>query len=147
MFNARKSIEKRLKNLEKHLEQENPILIKAVKSFKDLDTIAYRMGLISRDESYAMQIPWRPLISILGTFSAGKSTFINSFLGAKLQTSGNQAVDDKFTVICYTNDDTSRVLPGLALDADPRFPFFNISDDIITYFIIINTNSNYLCCI
>ncbi len=130
MFNPRKAIEKRLKNLEKHLEQENPLLIEAVKSFKDLDNIAYRMGLISRDESYATQIPWWPLISILGTFSAGKSTFINTFLGTKLQTSGNQAVDDKFTVICYTNDNESRVLPGLALDADPRFPFFNISEDI-----------------
>jgi GTPase Era involved in 16S rRNA processing len=130
MFYPRKAIETRLKNLEKHLEQENPILIEAVKSFRELDNIAYRMGLISRDESYATQIPWWPLISILGTFSAGKSTFINSFLGAQLQASGNQAVDDKFTVICYTNDNTSRVLPGLALDADPRFPFFNISEDI-----------------
>jgi len=130
MFQSRKAIESRLKTLEKHLEQENPILIDAVKSFKVLDSIAFRMGLISRDESYATQIPWWPLISILGTFSAGKSTFINSFLGAKLQASGNQAVDDKFTVICYTNDKTSRVLPGLALDADPRFPFYNISEDI-----------------
>ncbi len=130
MFYPRKAIENRLKNLEKHLERENPILIEAVKSFKELDNIAYRMGLISREESYATQIPWWPLISILGTFSAGKSTFINSFLGTKLQTSGNQAVDDKFTVICYTNDNESRVLPGLALDADPRFPFFNISEDI-----------------
>ncbi len=130
MFYPRKAIENRLKNLEKHLKQENPILIEAVKSFKELDNIAYRMGLISRDESYATQIPWWPLISVLGTFSAGKSTFINSFLGTKLQSSGNQAVDDKFTVICYTNDNSSRVLPGLALDADPRFPFFNISEDI-----------------
>ncbi len=130
MFYPRKAIEKRLKNLEKHLEQENPVLIDAVKSFKDLDTIAYRMGLISNDESFATQIPWWPLISVLGTFSAGKSTFINSFLGTKLQSSGNQAVDDRFTVICYTNDNSSRVLPGLALDADPRFPFFNISEEI-----------------
>ncbi len=130
MFYPRRAIENRLKQLEDHLQRENPILIEAVKSFKELDTIAFRMGLIANDESYATQIPWWPLISILGTFSAGKSTFINSFLGTQLQSSGNQAVDDKFTVICFTNDDSSRVLPGLALDADPRFPFFNISDDI-----------------
>ncbi len=130
MLYPRKAIESRLKNLEHHLKQENPILIEAIKSFKVLDNIAYKMGLISRDESYATQIPWWPLISILGTFSAGKSTFINSFLGANLQTSGNQAVDDKFTVICYTSEGDSRVLPGLALDADPRFPFYNISEDI-----------------
>lgn len=130
MFYPRKTIEKRLKKLETHLQQENPILIDAVKSFKVLDKIAYRMGLISSDESYATQIPWWPLIAVLGTFSAGKSTFINSFLGARLQSSGNQAVDDKFTVICYSNDDSKRVLPGLALDADPRFPFYNISEEI-----------------
>lgn len=130
MFQSRKTIESRLRKLEQHLKQENPILIDAVKGFKDLDSIAFRMGLIANDESYATQIPWWPLISVLGTFSAGKSTFINSFLGTTLQASGNQAVDDKFTVVCFTNDESSRVLPGLALDADPRFPFFNISEDI-----------------
>jgi len=130
MFDKRNAIESRLRQLETHLKDENPILIDAVSSFKTLDNIAFKMGLISRDESYATQIPWWPLISILGTFSAGKSTFINTFLGAELQSSGNQAVDDKFTVICYTNDNNSRVLPGLALDADPRFPFFNISEEI-----------------
>ncbi len=130
MFQSRKTIEKRLRKLEKHLKQENPILIDAVKSFRELDAIAWRMGLIAADESYATQIPWWPLISILGTFSAGKSTFINSYLGIPLQSSGNQAVDDKFTVICYSSDQKPRVLPGLALDADPRFPFYRISEEI-----------------
>jgi ribosome biogenesis GTPase A len=130
MFQSRKSIEKQLRKLEKHLKQENPVLIDAVKSFRELDAIAWRMGLIAADESYATQIPWWPLISILGTFSAGKSTFINSYLGMKLQSSGNQAVDDKFTVICYSSDKQPRVLPGLALNADPRFPFYRISEEI-----------------
>jgi len=44
-----------------------------------------------------------------------------------LQLTGNQAVDDKFTVVCFSNEDGVRVLPGLALDADPRFPFYQIS--------------------
>ncbi len=130
MFQSRKTIEKRLRKLEKHLKQENPVLIDAVKSFRELDGIAWRMGLIDADESYATQIPWWPLISVLGTFSAGKSTFINSYLGMKLQSSGNQAVDDKFTVICYSSDQKPRVLPGLALNADPRFPFYRISEEI-----------------
>jgi len=130
LFNPRRGIHRRLQQLEEHLQRENPILIEAVQSFRSLDAIAFRMGLISRDESYATQIPWWPLISILGTFSAGKSTFINGFLQSPLQVSGNQAVDDKFTVICYTNDEQTRTLPGLALDADPRFPFFNISSEI-----------------
>ncbi|MBL7004850.1 MAG: dynamin family protein [Gammaproteobacteria bacterium] len=129
-FYPRRGIEKRLKNLKKHLDEENPVLLDAVDSFSQLDAIAFKIGLISRDESFATQIPWWPLVSILGTFSAGKSTFINSYLEKDLQTSGNQAVDDKFTVICYTHDDDSKVIPGLALDADPRFPFYNIAEDI-----------------
>jgi hypothetical protein len=38
-------------------------------------------------------------------------------------------VDDKFTVICHRSAATSgnQTLPGTALDADPRFPFFRIS--------------------
>jgi len=123
-------IEYRLQQLEKHLEQENPVLIQTVQSFRALDKIAYRMGLLAQDDSYATQIPWWPLISVLGTFSAGKSTFINTFLGLKLQRSGNQAVDDKFTVICYSQEQTPHPLPGVALDADPRFPFYRISQDI-----------------
>lgn len=123
-------IEHRLQQLEKHLEQENPVLLQTVKSFRTLDRVAYRMGLLGPDTSFATQIPWWPLISVLGVFSAGKSTFINHFLGRNLQRSGNQAVDDKFTVICYSQEETAHALPGVALDADPRFPFYRVSQDI-----------------
>ena len=123
-------IETRLKHLEEHLEQENPVLLTTVQSFRELDTVAYRMGLFDREQSYATQIPWWPLISVLGTFSAGKSTFINHYLGVKLQRSGNQAVDDKFTVLCYSSQDTTHALPGVALDSDPRFPFYKVSGEI-----------------
>ncbi len=124
------TIDNRLKQLESHLEQENPILLKSIRSFRQLDSIAYRMGLLSNEHSFATQIPWWPLISVLGTFSAGKSTFINHFLGTSLQRSGNQAVDDKFTVICYSNEQTPHALPGIALNADPRFPFYQMSNEI-----------------
>lgn len=124
------AIDNRLRQLESHLEQENPILLKAVRSFRRLDKIAYRMGLQNEESSFATQIPWWPLISVLGTFSAGKSTFINHFLGSQLQRTGNQAVDDKFTVICYSHEQTPHALPGIALDSDPRFPFYQISDEI-----------------
>ena len=71
-------------------------------------------------------------LAVLGTFSSGKSTFINSFVGEKVQDTGNQAVDDKFTVICHRSADQggNLTLPGTALDADPRFPFFRISSEI-----------------
>ncbi len=125
-----KSIRERLLKLESHLENENPLLLDAVLRFKKLDGVAYKMGLLATDDSYATGIPWWPLISILGTFSAGKSSFINHFLGDKLQLTGNQAVDDKFTVITYSNSRENRVLPGIALNSDPRFPFYQMSDEI-----------------
>jgi hypothetical protein len=130
MFGPEPVITNRLQSLETHLRQENPVLLSAVNSFRELDKVAYRMGLLPRSGSYAMQITWWPLVSVLGTFSSGKSTFINHYLGVKLQSSGNQAVDDKFTVICHSREETPHVLPGLALDADPRFPFYQISEDI-----------------
>ena len=130
MNSAGRLIEGRLKHLETHLEHENPVLLSTVQSFRKLDKIAYRMGLLNTDESFATQIPWWPLISVLGTFSAGKSTFINHYLDYKLQRSGNQAVDDKFTVICYSREKTAHALPGVALDSDPRFPFYQISTEI-----------------
>ena len=48
----------------------------------------------------------------------------------ELQPTGNQAVDDKYTVICFSSEETSRTLPGLALDSDPRFPFYQIGKEI-----------------
>jgi hypothetical protein len=130
MSPAAEVTESRLKNLEQHLEQENPVLLQTVQSFRDLDRVAYRMGLLDPNQSFAMQIPWWPLISVLGTFSAGKSTFINHYLDYQLQRTGNQAVDDRFTVLCYSREQTPHALPGVALDQDPRFPFYQISKDI-----------------
>ncbi len=120
----------RYTQLKKHLSEENPLLIDAIDHFKALDDIAHRYGLLDAQESYTAHISWWPLISVLGTFSAGKSTFINQYVGKKVQQSGNQAVDDKFTVIAYGKDDEVVTLPGMALDADPRFPFYNISEEI-----------------
>jgi len=123
-------LEKRLQNLEAHLKSENPILLETVKSFRKLDKVSKDLGFLDSGESYATHIPWWPLIAVLGLYSSGKSTFINHYLNYDLQRTGNQAVDDKFTVACYSNDNTVRVLPGLALDADPRFSFYQISHAI-----------------
>ncbi len=117
----------KLRDLKRRLKQENPILEHVVDSFRELDRISRRIGLIGRHESHADRTSWWPLISVLGVYSSGKSSFINHFLGYRLQSTGNQAVDDKFTVICYTDEKNVRVLPGVALDADPRFPFFRVS--------------------
>jgi len=120
----------RYKKLKQHLKEENPVLLDVINEYENLDKVAHSLGLLASEESYTANISWWPLISILGTFSAGKSTFINEYLGQKVQQSGNQAVDDKFTVICYSNNEKVTTLPGLALDADPRFPFYNISEEV-----------------
>lgn len=120
----------RYKKLKEYLSAENPVLLDVIDEYETLDKIGHKLGFITPDETYTSHISWWPMISILGTFSAGKSTFINHYVGAPIQESGNQAVDDKFTVVCYGNNETPTTLPGLALDADPRFPFYNISEEI-----------------
>jgi predicted GTPase len=123
-------MQNRLKLLQKHLEDENPVLVSVVDRYQKLDVIAQKMGLLNEGQAYATQISWWPLVSILGTFSAGKSSFINSYLGLPVQDTGNQAVDDRFTVLTYSGDTDIRTLPGIALDGDPRFPFYQISEEI-----------------
>lgn len=125
-----KRMEQRLLRLQEHLKRENPVLVEAVSQYRELDTVAQRLGLLEVGQSYTTQISWWPMISILGTFSAGKSSFINTLLDLDLQRTGNQAVDDRFTVITFSPDGQTRTLPGLALDSDPRFPFYRISEDI-----------------
>jgi len=130
MSSAGRTIKQRLKSLEQHLKKESPVLVGAVQSYRLLDHVGRSLGLLDEEQSFATQISWWPMISVLGTFSAGKSTFINHYLGETLQSTGNQAVDDKFTVICFGGEQGSRALPGTALDADPRFPFYQISNDL-----------------
>ncbi|MBI5853521.1 MAG: dynamin family protein [Planctomycetes bacterium] len=121
---------RRLAALEDHLARENPTLLEVVHEFRALDRVVHGIGLLRGDESFAYQVPWWPMIAVLGTFSSGKSSFVNWYLGEKLQRTGNQAVDDRFTVICHAADAQPRVLPGSALDSDPRFPFFGIEEEI-----------------
>ena len=123
--------QERYKKLKEYLATENPVLLDIIDDYSQLDQIAYKIGLMEKDDTFTSHISWWPMISILGTFSAGKSTFINEYLKKDVQKSGSQAVDDKFTVICYGGEeDRVTTLPGIALDADPRFPFYNISEEI-----------------
>lgn len=128
---AGQRVRRQLDQLSERLREENPILEGVVEPFRTLDRIGYKTGLLDPNEdSYAFSISWWPMIAVLGTFSAGKSTFINEFVGAPVQRSGSQAVDDKFTVIAYGANERLQELPGLALDGDPRFPFYRVSDEI-----------------
>lgn len=127
---AKTMTEERIQRLKRHLDEENPVLAEVVGSFRELDAIARKLGLKGDDDSYATQVSWWPVIAVLGTYSAGKSTFINQLLEQDLQRTGNQAVDDKFTAICFGSGAEPKTLPGLALDSDPRFPFYQISKEI-----------------
>lgn len=119
-----------LDDLQQRLQSEAPVLADVVERFRELDRVAHAMGFLAPNESFAGRISWWPLVSVLGTFSAGKSSFINDYLGLDVQRTGNQAVDDRFTVLCYSADPEVRVLPGAALDSDPRLPFYRISEAI-----------------
>ena len=122
--------DERYAKLKDYLSSENPILLDVIDQYASLDTLGQKIGFLTPSQTYTSNISWWPMISILGTFSAGKSTFINEYLGHDIQVSGNQAVDDKFTVVCYGENEKPLTLPGLALDADPRFPFYNISEEV-----------------
>jgi hypothetical protein len=123
-------IQERIHKLQQSLVQENPVLLEVVGTYRQLDQVAQGLGVLDTNSSYIEQISWWPLIAVLGTFSAGKSSFINQFVGRRVQDTGNQAVDDRFSVICYGGGDETMTLPGLALDADPRFPFYGIRHEI-----------------
>jgi EH domain-containing protein 1 len=75
-------------------------------------------------------IKWRPLVLVLGNYSSGKSTLINDFLGARIQSSGQAPTDDSFTIITYDEQQSSdariRVTEerdGKFLLNDPEYPF------------------------
>ena len=130
MYQTADQLAQHLRELQAYLKQEQPRLAELVDEYRQLDQVAYRMGLLTTSQSYADRVSWWPLIAVLGTFSAGKSTFINDYLEFSLQRTGHQAVDDKFSVICFAADGQSHNLPGTALDADPRFPFYSVGKEI-----------------
>jgi hypothetical protein len=119
---ADKSVSKYLHNLEKQFAPTDPVLQKAVKVFQDLDEIEFSLGLIDNEETTARKSSWWPIISTLGGYSPAKSEFLDRYLGVQLHTARH-----KFTVLQYTPQATSATLPGSALDADHRLPFYQIS--------------------
>lgn len=122
---ADKAVSKHLINLEKLFASTDPVLQKAVKVFQDLDDLEFEMGLLENDETTARNCSWWPLISTLGGYSPAKSEFINRFLDSHLHTTRH-----KFSVLQYTPQTTSATLPGTALDADHRLPFYQIGRQI-----------------
>jgi hypothetical protein len=119
-----------LLNLEKQFATDNPVLLRAAKLFQDLDQIEHSLGLIRDDETTACKHSWWPIISLIGGGSAAKAKFIGEYLGAQQLFSGIHASNHKFTVLLHSNLANSATLTGAALDVDPRYPFYQISEKI-----------------
>ena len=66
---------------------------------EELTPVALRYGY--SDVPLETTIKWRPQVLVLGSYSSGKSTLINDFIGAKIQATGQAPTDDSFTVITY----------------------------------------------
>lgn len=122
---AEKTISKHLVNLEKYFAASNPILQKASNLFHELDQLEFDLGLLDNEETSARKCSWWPIVSVIGGFSSAKSDFINRYLGTNLHSSNH-----KFTVHQYSPQAASATLPGTALDADHRLPFYQISHKI-----------------
>ncbi len=122
-----KTASKYLDNLEKNFSHDNPVLLRSIKIFHDLDQIEYDLGLIDEEETTASKSSWSPIVSFIGGNSTAKARFINAYLGDQQTTSGIQASTHKFTVLLQSNQTNLATLPGTALDVDPRYPFYQIS--------------------
>ncbi|MDD4914107.1 MAG: hypothetical protein PHW13_03585 [Methylococcales bacterium] len=122
---AEKTVSKHLINLEKQFAATDPVLQKAAKVFQELDQLEFDMGLLDSEETTARKCSWWPLISTLGGYSPAKSEFIKQYLGVNPHTTRH-----KFTVLQYTPQTNTATLPGSALDADHRLPFYQIGREI-----------------
>lgn len=147
---AEKAASKHLNNLEKLFAANDPVLQKAVRVYQDLDELKNEIGILDTEETSARQVSWWPLVSTLGGYSSAKSDFINRYFSINLHSSRH-----KFTVLQYTPQANPVTLPGNALDADHRLPFYQISRDIEntqngegskinSYLELITANSNKL---
>lgn len=122
---ADKTVSKHLINIEKQFAATDPVLQKTAKIYQELDQLEHELGLIDNDETTARKSSWWPLVSTLGGYSPAKSEFVNRYLGVNLHTARH-----KFTVLQYTPQATTATLPGTALDADHRLPFYQIGREI-----------------
>lgn len=122
---ADKAISKHLSNLERQFAGSDPILQKAGKIFQELDQLEFDLGLLEAEETTARQSSWWPIICTLGGYSPAKSEFIDRYLGGHLQVSRL-----KFSVLQYSPQASNVTLPGTALDADHRLPFYRIGREI-----------------
>jgi EH domain-containing protein 1 len=95
---------------------------------EELTPVAMRYGY--SDVPLETTIKWRPQVLVLGSYSSGKSTLINDFLGLKVQATGQAPTDDSFTIITYDDSlppeapsQVTETRDGKFLLNDPEYPF------------------------
>lgn len=128
MSMSEKSISSSLHYVEQQLADKNPALLQAFRLYHELDQVAYDLGLIDMDDSLANKTSWSPIITVIGDRSSGRNEFINRYLGNSALIQDFHSIHAQFTVLIRRDDETSMTLPGTAVDGDPRFPFFHISE-------------------
>jgi hypothetical protein len=117
-----------LHQIEEQLAGKNPTLLQAFRLYHELDQVAYEMGLISMNESLANKTSWSPIITVIGEPSSTKNEFINQYLAESTPLVNSDSIGAQFSILTHRNSEASMTLPGTAVDGDPRFPFFHISD-------------------
>jgi hypothetical protein len=122
---AEKTVSKHLAQLEKFFASGNPALQKALRTFHELDQLEYDLGLLDEDETTARKVSWWPIISTVGGHTPSKNEFLTRFLQNSAYSNPH-----KFTVFQYASQSTSATLPGTAVDADHRLPFYQVSREI-----------------
>jgi len=128
MSMSEKSVNSSLHQIEQQLADKNPALLQAFRLYHELDQVAYEMGLIGMDDSLANKTSWSPIITVIGEPTSGKNEFINQYLGGTTSLVNSDNIGAQFSVLTHRNSENSMILPGTAVDGDPRFPFFHISD-------------------
>lgn len=108
--------------------------IKALRS-ELLEMVAQKLTPVAMRYGYSdvpleTTIKWRPQVLVLGSYSSGKSTLINDFLGARIQATGQAPTDDSFTIITYDDSlpadapiQTTESRDGKFLLNDSEYPF------------------------
>lgn len=79
----------------------------------------YELDLSWLDSS----MKWKPQVLVIGSYSSGKSTFINELLGVEVQRTGQAPTDDSFTVITHEGEEIGQKVPGSTLVNDERYPY------------------------
>lgn len=86
---------------------------------EQLTPVALRYGY--SDVPLETTIKWRPQVLVLGSYSSGKSTLINDFLGLKVQATGQAPTDDSFTVITYDDSMPAGAPPQVTETRDGKY--------------------------